>query len=144
MRGGNHRQLRAWQLAMELAKNVHLLARRLPAHERFGLAAQLTRAAVSVPSNIAEGHGRLHAGDYLHHLSIARGSVSEVETQIELVAEFGYVSQADVSPTLVLTDRVSRMLTRLASAVRDGRVARFAARSTQPAVPPRAPPAAAP
>src|SRR5690242_3428082 len=76
----HHRQLIVWQRSMELLKQSYAIARCLPAEERFGMASQLRRAAVSVPANIAEGHSRVHRGDYVHHLSIARGSLAEVET----------------------------------------------------------------
>lgn len=74
------RELRVWQAGMELVEGVYGLTRAFPKHELYGLAGQLQRAAVSVPANIAEGHTRHHLGEYLHHLSIARGSLAEVET----------------------------------------------------------------
>jgi len=73
----------AWQKAMELSKAVYEVTRKFPSDERFGLTNQLRRAAVSVPSNIAEGRGRLTQGEFLQFLGIARGSALEVETQLE-------------------------------------------------------------
>ena len=80
------RDLIAWQRGMELARAVYHATRRMPASERFGLTSQMRRAAVSIPSNIAEGHGRESRLDYLKHLRIARGSLAELSTQYELVA----------------------------------------------------------
>ena len=81
-----YRQLDVWQRAIQLVETVYLLTRQFPADERYGLTSQLQRAAVSVPANIAEGWGRSHRGDYPRHLSIARGSLMEVETLL-IIAE---------------------------------------------------------
>src|SRR6266511_4915364 len=70
----SHRDLVVWQRAIDLVECAYRISRRFPADERFGLTSQLRRAAVSVPSNIAEGHGRTPLAEYLHHLSIAKGS----------------------------------------------------------------------
>ncbi len=78
------RDLIAWQRAMELAEAVYQATKRLPDSERFGLSMQLRRAAVSIPSNIAEGHARQARADFLRFLRMARGSVAEVGTQVEL------------------------------------------------------------
>ena len=69
----HYRDLEVWQKAMDLVEQVYRLAKALPPEERYGLTSQIQRAAVSIPANIAEGHGRLHRGDYVHHLSMARG-----------------------------------------------------------------------
>jgi len=81
------RDLIAWQRGMELAKAVYQETVNLPDSERFGLTSQMRRAAVSVPSNIAEGHGRQSRSDYIRHLRIARGSLAELGTQIELAMD---------------------------------------------------------
>ena len=133
MRSGKHRSLRAWQQAMILAREGHWLAGRLPRTEQFALASQLRRSVISVPCNIAEGYGRMHAGDYLHHVSMARGSVLEVETQVELAIDFGYVREVDVLTLLERSDHVSRLLTRLGLSIRQGRAVPFAGRSPQSA-----------
>ena len=78
----HYRDLEVWQRAMDLVEQVYRIAKTLPAEERYGLTSQIQRAAVSIPANVAEGHGRTHRGDYLHHLSIARGSLAELETQL--------------------------------------------------------------
>jgi four helix bundle protein len=82
------------------------------------LAAQIRRAATSVPANIAEGHGRLLRGEYLHHLSIARGSLKELETHFAVVERLGYLSADQLTKALELCDFVSRMLTRLRRSLR--------------------------
>jgi four helix bundle protein len=107
------RDLRVWQLAMDLFVAAHHLSRRLPRDERFELCSQLRRAAGSVAANIAEGTGRTHLGDYLRHLSIARGSVREVESHLEATIRLGYVTVEDVAPVAELADHVSRMLLKL-------------------------------
>jgi four helix bundle protein len=75
----SHRDLTVWQKARKLAASSYTLARQLPEDERFGMKAQIQRAAVSIAANIAEGHGRFGKGDFSRHLSIARGSLAELE-----------------------------------------------------------------
>ncbi|HOW19678.1 MAG TPA: four helix bundle protein, partial [Phycisphaerae bacterium] len=79
-----YRDLEAWQRAIDLVEAVYVLTRGFPNAERFGLTSQTQRASVSIPSNIAEGYGRSHRGDYLHHLSMARGSLMELEIQLTI------------------------------------------------------------
>ncbi|HEY8665127.1 MAG TPA: four helix bundle protein [Tepidisphaeraceae bacterium] len=79
-----HRDLIAWQLGMRLAKEIYRVTRGMPKQELFGLTSQMRRAAISIPSNIAEGYGRGTTKDYLKHLRISRGSISELSTQYEL------------------------------------------------------------
>jgi len=90
-----YRDLRAWQEAIKLVEAVYKVTQAFPQEERFGLCAQMQRAAVSVPSNIAEGYGREHRKEYLQHLSIARASLMELETHIIIVDKLGYVSHDD-------------------------------------------------
>ena len=80
----SYRDLLVWQRAMALAESCYRLTGRLPSRETYGLSSQVRRCAVSVPANIAEGHARLHRGDYIRYLSIARGSLSELETLLVL------------------------------------------------------------
>jgi len=98
---------------MDLVLATYRLTKGFPADERYSLVQQLRRAAVSVPSNIAEGHGRTHLGDYLRHLSIARGSVMELETQVLIAGRLGYVSKPEEDRLLVLAAQVGRMLSGL-------------------------------
>ena len=103
------KNLIVWQKAMELAKLVYGLVRQLPAEERYALADQLRRAVASIPSNIAEGNGRAGNKDYAHFLAIARGSLYETITQLELAKGLGYIANYD--QVIPLAEEVSRMLT---------------------------------
>jgi four helix bundle protein len=80
----NYRELVVWQKAMGLAKLCYQVTKRFPKEEMFGMTSQIRRSAASIPANIAEGHGRTHTKDYLHFLSIAKGSLAEVETHLIL------------------------------------------------------------
>ena len=97
-----------WQRAMVLVREIYALTRQFPADERFGLTAQLRRAAVSVPSNIAEGHERETTGDYIRFVSIAEGSLAEARTQLQIAADLGYCS--DVTGLLGEMHEIKRML----------------------------------
>ena len=90
-----YQELLVWQRSMDLVAKVYRLTATLPAAEQWGLIAQMRRAAVSVPSNIAEGYGRQSTGEYRHHLSIGRGSLLELETQILLCVRLQYLNLAD-------------------------------------------------
>ena len=89
----SYRDLSAWQKARLLVKEVYLLTAAFPVGERFGLVSQMNRAAVSIPSNIAEGYGRATTQDYLHFLRIARGSAYELETQLVLAQDLGLCTE---------------------------------------------------
>lgn len=91
MRIHNFRELVAWQKAMQLAREVYLLTNSLPANERYGLTSQIQRAVVSIPSNIAEGAGRPTEKELVHFLSFALGSAYELETELLLAGELGYI-----------------------------------------------------
>lgn len=107
------RDLIAWQKAMELVKAIYSMTASLPDTEKFGLVSQMRRAAVSIPSNIAEGHGRESRADYLRFLKVARGSLMELQTQIILIEE---LNLAPVEPRIwerqAETDRVLQALIR--------------------------------
>jgi four helix bundle protein len=119
-----YRDLEVWQKAIELVEAVYALSRGFPADQRFGLTSQIQRAAVSVPANIAEGYGRTHRGDYLHHLSIARGSLSEVETYLTLVVRLAFVPRDQAIPVWALCQATGRMLNRLIASLRKTRTPR--------------------
>ncbi len=91
------RDLRVWQLGMKLVEEVYLLTRVFPKAETYGLGNQARRAAVSIPSNIAEGHAREHLKEYLNHISISQGSLAELQTQMEIAARLGYVQEEELS-----------------------------------------------
>ena len=113
----SYRDLRVWKTAIGLVLEVYRITESLPQHERFGLTSQLRRAAVSVPSNIAEGHARSTRGEYKNHLSIARGSVIEVEVQLHLVELLGYVHPPALTKALDDCEVISRMITNLKRAL---------------------------
>ena len=108
-----HRDLIAWQKGMTLSKALYLATRRMPGSEQFGLTSQMRRAAVSVPSNIAEGYALESRRAYLKHLRIARGSLAELSTQWELATDLTMLPpDALVSSLLEETDRVLQGLIR--------------------------------
>jgi four helix bundle protein len=107
----NHRDLAVWQKSMALAVSVHALTKQMPKDEMFGLTSQMRRAAVSVPSNTAEGAARHTTKEFLAFLYIARGSLAELETQLRLTRAIGYLPDDLVSPALASTDEVGRLLT---------------------------------
>ena len=106
----SYRDLMVWQRAMELVEVVYRLTGRLPATETYGLASQLQRAAVSLPSNIAEGHARESTREYLRYLLIVRGSLAELETQLLLCERLRLLSADDISPALAISDEIGKML----------------------------------
>jgi len=111
------RDLIAWQLAKGLARLVYEATRAFPNEERFGLAMQLRRAAVSVPSNIAEGRGRGTKKDFAHFLMQARGSLYEVETQIELASDLHYLNNSEAARLLEACNELSRVLNGLINSI---------------------------
>ena len=113
----SYRDLVAWQRARELVGEVYLLTVKFPVGERFGLVGQMDRAAVSVPSNIAEGYGRATTQDHLHFLRIARGSAYELETQLVLAEDLGLCTQAASSKVVVTLQEVIRLLQGLVAAL---------------------------
>jgi four helix bundle protein len=106
----SYRDLLVWQRAMDLALAVYSLSRSFPECERFALVSQLRRAAVSVPSNIAEGHVRSSTRDFLRFLSIAAGSLAEIETQLLLSHRLDYVDAQRMNVTLKDADELGRMI----------------------------------
>ena len=114
-----YRDLTVWQKAMDLVVMVYELSKQLPSEERFGLISQMQRSAVSVPANIAEGHGRTHRGDYLHHLSIARGSLAELETHVTIAVRLEYVVRDEVIELWNLCQEVGKMLNKLIASLKD-------------------------
>jgi four helix bundle protein len=106
----SYRDLDVWQLGMTIVIQIYRITRGFPAEERFGLVAQLRRAAVAIPSNIAEGHSRLGAAEFRRFVSIARGSVAEVETQIAVAIALGFIAAAEITSLSSELDRLSKML----------------------------------
>lgn len=116
-----YRDLEVWKVSMELAESVYRLTARLPTDERYGLISQMRRAAVSVPSNIAEGAGRAGRGEYLQHLSVTRGSLMELETQLTLTVRLALIEREWALGAWSLCERVSKMLNRLTSTLRQSK-----------------------
>ena len=106
----SYRDLDAWQLAMDVVIETYRVTAAFPADERFGLTARLRRGAVSIASNVAEGHRRLGAAEFRRFVSIARGSVAEVETQIAVAVALVFVGADEVTPLSSQLDRLSKML----------------------------------
>lgn len=115
---GSHRDLTVWQKSMDLVVEVYRLSSYFPKSETYRLTSQLTRAAASVPANIAEGHARSTARDYGHFLSIAKGSLMETETFLMLAVRLGYLQEESSAPALRLVTEISKMLTSLRSRLR--------------------------
>ena len=109
----SHRDLIVWQRAMELAVEVRRLAERLPASERHAMQEQLRRSVTSIAANIAEGYGRVDRGDFRRFISIARGSLMETATFVELAVRMGYVSSTETARATSLITEVGNMLTAL-------------------------------
>jgi len=111
----SHRDLVVWQKAMDLAVNVYKLCSSFPADERFRLTSQITRAASSVPANIAEGHARASRKDYANFLAIAKGSLMETETFLTLAVRLEYLTNAQAAKAQQLITEISKMITAIRS-----------------------------
>jgi four helix bundle protein len=114
----SYRELKVWQKSMDLVIESYRITKHLPKTEMFGLTAQIQRAAVSIPANIAEGHGREHLGDYLRHLSIARGSLMELETHLLITTRL-YIPFDHVMCALNAVREIDRMLSGLTRKLRE-------------------------
>lgn len=109
----SYRDLVVWKKGMTLAASVYRLTRQLPRYEEYRISGQMIRAATSVPANIAEGHGRGTRRDYAHFVSIAKGSLAELETFLLLVAELELAPSTATDLVLAQAEEVGRMLTAL-------------------------------
>ena len=115
--GRHFKDLAAWQRAMELVELVYVATGQFPKHEVYGLANQMRRAAVSVPSNIAEGQARFSKRDFRHFLRASRGSLAELETQALIAQRLKYIDQPSTDTLLSSIDEVSRILSGLISSI---------------------------
>ncbi len=104
------RDLRVWQASMDLVEGIYKLTKGFPGHELHGLISQMQRAAVSVPSNIAEGYTRQHRREYLQHLAIARASLAELDTQLEICSRLDYASKQQCVPLKEDKEALNRQL----------------------------------
>jgi four helix bundle protein len=122
----SYRELIVWQKAMALARQAYTLSQGLPKSEAYGLLTQIRRAAVSVPSNIAEGHGRLSDLQFRHFLGNARGSLYEMQTQLELAGDLGYLDEKLVREMMEHGSEVARLINGLISVLSDARAVKKA------------------
>jgi four helix bundle protein len=113
----HYQELIVWQKAMNLAEEVYKVCRSFPREEIYGLTSQLRRAAVSIPSNVAEGQGRRTTADFLRHLSIAYGSLLELETQVLIATRLSYLSEGKCLVVMNMAAEVGRLLNGLMSSL---------------------------
>ena len=106
----NYKELKVWQKAYQLCLEIYKITKEFPKDEKYGLTSQIRRAAVSIPSNIAEGYGRKTTGEYIQSLSIAYGSNCELETQILLSGDLRFVGKEDLSRLQKEIGDVERMI----------------------------------
>ena len=114
----DYRDLKVWQESLDLVVAVYATANVFPKSEAFGLVSQLQRAAVSIPSNIAEGHARDSTKDFLRFISIAMGSLAELETQLILSVRLNYLEQEKLADLMARTNEIGRMLRGLQASLR--------------------------
>jgi four helix bundle protein len=111
--GYGYRQLVVWQKGMELAKLIYGITRKFPGEERFGLVSQMRRAAVSIPSNVAEGQARHTTKEFVQFISHAEGSLAELDTQLRLGIDLGYCPSGDAIGISALMEEMRKMLNAL-------------------------------
>jgi four helix bundle protein len=117
--GRSYRELIAWQKAMKLVNEIYGVTQRFPSEERYGITNQLRRAAVSVPSNIAEGQARFSQKEFHHFLSLARGSLAEIETQLLIASDLKYIQPAKAEALLAVADELGRILNGLIASIKN-------------------------
>ena len=116
----NYQELIVWNKAMDLVSEVYSLTKLLPKEELFALSNQMRRAAISVPSNIAEGQQRMAPCEFIRFLTIARGSNGELQTQLLICARLSYFTSDQIQPVLSLSYEISKMLTTLIAKLAEG------------------------
>ena len=112
-KSGSYKDLLVWQKGIVLVKHIYEMTQAFPAEERFGLVSQMRRAAVSIPSNIAEGQARHTTREFIQFVSHAEGSVAELDTQLILATELGYCKNGKAESTLQLVSELRKMLNAL-------------------------------
>ncbi|HEY9231331.1 MAG TPA: four helix bundle protein [Blastocatellia bacterium] len=117
MANQNYKDLIAWQKAMDLVEAVYTATKRFPKEELYGLTSQIRRAAVSIPSNIAEGQGRKSSNEFARFLAIAYGSLREVETQILIAERLSYLQRQDIESLIELSSQVGRLINGLSNSI---------------------------
>ena len=113
----SYQDLEVWKLSIALVKEIYLITEKFPKSESYGLTNQIRRAAVSIPSNIAEGQGRNSSKEFRQFLSIALGSVAETETQLIIAKEINFLRNDELEPLLVTVDRIRKMLKGLSKSI---------------------------
>ena len=113
----SYRDLQVWQLGMQLVADCYRITRKFPNYELFGLTIQMRRAALSIPCNIAEGHCRSHRKEFLQFISIAKGSLGEFETQLQLSVTLEYLEFSEAEPLFARCQQLGKMLTSLKHAL---------------------------
>lgn len=109
----DYKDLKVWQSAMNLSEEIYKLVKLLPVEEKFALSDQMRRAAVSIPSNIAEGSGKGSSKDFLRFIRISQGSRREIETQLLICVRVGYLTEQEISKALSLCEETGRLMTGL-------------------------------
>ena len=117
----SYKELIVWQKAMDLVEEVYRLSKAFPKEEIYALINQVRRAVVSIPSNIAEGQARQSKAEFLNFLSIAQGSLAEVETQLLLAIRLSYLSESETQKAMQLREEISKMLASLRKKLATGR-----------------------
>jgi four helix bundle protein len=113
-----YRNLDVWNVGMEAVELTYKATSNFPDTEKFGMVSQMRRAVVSIPANIAEGYGRSHRKEYIHHLAISQGSTCELETLLIASVKLGFISREKAEPLWQLCTRINGMLTKLIKALR--------------------------
>ena len=113
MEKSSYQGLIVWKKAMEATTIIYKLVKKLPKEELFSLSDQMRRAAVSIPSNIAEGHDKKTSNEFIHFLSISRGSIAELETQLLICVKVGYLTETEITEAMDLLAEVGKILTTL-------------------------------
>ncbi|HEX6513515.1 MAG TPA: four helix bundle protein [Chloroflexota bacterium] len=116
--GNGYRDLRVWQAGIDLVELIYRATNDFPPSEVYGRSSQMRRAAVSIPSNIAEGHARDHLAEYIHHLSIAQGSLAEVTTQVEIAIRLTYLTSEEAAELLNQLESLGKQLHKLHTSMR--------------------------
>lgn len=105
-----YKELHVWEKCIRLVKDVYRIVENFPSEEKYGLCSQIRRSAVSIPSNIAEGYGRHSTPDYLRYLNMSMGSLFELETQLIIAFELGFITSEDSQTLAASIDEIERML----------------------------------
>ena len=109
----SYKELRVWQKAMNLVIETYKLCKYLPKEETYVLSDQMRRAAVSIPSNIAEGQARKNKKEFIHFLYIAQGSIAELQTQLEICIRLGYIQKDQITEAITSSEETGKMITNL-------------------------------